>query len=94
MSRPPWLALAADADRVWFAMQKKDAKFIRLVADGLIVACNYDARGCHDLLRLAASGVEHYPNTKVLEVIAVTPTYTSEALTHRIVLFQSVTAQA
>ena len=88
MTRPPWLAFAADADRIWSALQKKNAVFVRLNADGRTVATNHDAKGCHDLLRLAATGLEHYPNTQTLEVIGVIPTYTSEAITHPIVTFQ------
>jgi hypothetical protein len=88
MNRPPWLAFAADADRVWSALQRKQARFVRLFADGQIIAVNYDARGPFDLIRLAASGLEFKPLTQTLEVVGVTPNYQSQAQTHKIVTFK------
>lgn len=89
MTRSPWFALAGEADRVFARLAQKGAKFIRLIADEKHVASNFDARGPHDVMRLASSGLEHHPNIQNLTVLGVIPNFKTEAETITLVTFRA-----
>jgi hypothetical protein len=89
MTRSPWYALAGEADRVFARLKQKGASFIRLTADGKHVASNFDARGPHDVMRLASSGLEHHPNIQTLAVVGVIPNFKTDAQIITLVTFKA-----